>query len=173
MRSILSSSLAAAAIAAACQAATGCGRPSACGPPGTTWGQIVNLESSPSYHKQVATDAGTGSPYVACRAEATIPTTLTAAGDPTKVDLTRDALKRGPTLDPVLHSGSPKIGGEQGLAQVLGVGWGIDPDDCHKVALHACDDAVNAYFLHERSVRLQNVICTLNQNEEFCRADPR
>jgi hypothetical protein len=161
-------------------ATTGCGQPSACAPPGATSGEIVQVEGSPAYQNQVTLRGGTERPYLACRAQATIPTTITTIDDPTKVDFLRKPIKtKGSEGDPRLLTGSAScatqtcsqyVGTEQGQYRVLGVGRGTDPDDCGKAAIHACDDAVNAYFLRERILRLPSVVCTLAQGEEYCAA---
>jgi hypothetical protein len=161
--SLLSTSLAAAL-------ACGCQPTSVCGPAGKVSGQIVRAESSPG----LATQPGQTSPelpqppYFACRSEAVIVAHVSYA-----TDSARDPNPTGqykPGKDPRLHAGAENMGrgDEKGEYRVLGIGRGVDRDDCGKTALHACEDAVNEYFTLNRAIRPLDVICRLDENPEYC-----
>jgi hypothetical protein len=60
----------------------------------------------------------------------------------------------GTNLDPRVRPNAADVSAYEGLIRVMGLGRGIDPDDCGKAAMKACNDAVDAYFAsHERTVR--------------------
>jgi hypothetical protein len=164
--------------------ASGCKPPSACGPVGNVSGQIVRAESSPSYQPEA--------PYFACRSEAVIPTSVSLATDSARDSYDRrvadgpgmnyrnHANERNgggysPATDPRLHAGSETTGrrDEQGQYRVLGVGHGVDRDDCGMTAQHACDAAVDQYFSLNRAVRPLDVVCRLDENPEYCAANVR
>jgi hypothetical protein len=52
--------------------------------------------------------------------------------------------------------------------RALGVGRGVDADDCGKTALVACDGIVDAYFLKMRQVRPLGIVCQLSDLQEYC-----
>jgi hypothetical protein len=161
--SLLSTSFAAALVC-------GCQPVSVCGPAGKVSGQIVRAESS----RDLATQPGQTSPespqppYFACRSEAVIVAHVSYA-----TDSARDSNPTGqykPGRDPRLHAGAENTGrgDEKGEYRVLGIGRGVDRDDCGKTAVHACEDAVNEYFALNRAVRPLDVVCRLDENPEYC-----
>lgn len=169
--------------------ASGCHPPSVCGPAGAVSGQIVRAEASPGYRDQASKQPPDAPqvPYFACRSEASIATTVSLAADaardpnsprgdePENVARNQNPSQpRGysPGADPRLHAGSEFTGrrDEQGEYRVLGIGRGLDRDDCGKTALSACENAVNDYFLRNRAVRPLDVVCRLDENAEYCAA---
>ena len=172
----------------------GCQPPSVCGPPvlDATSGVTVLTESSPAYRDQLAGQSGAQSPHMACRAEATMSLMIAAVDDPSKNDPGlggggyRAQTAPSPTTkspgrpsqpqtvgysvasDPHLHAGSHTAVTQRGQYRFLGVGRGTDRDDCAKAAIHACNDAVDGYFVRARSVRTPDVVCQLNENQELC-----
>jgi hypothetical protein len=167
----------------------GCHAGSVCNPPGSTNGQFVNTENSQAYASQVAAQKGGDPPHMACRAETVIPTTLVMVGLPTQLnpmdpgDQAKNGFE-GPTLhhtsgkpdvegpgtriDPRLHPTPEFMSMAQGEYRVLGVGRGVDRDDCGKAALQACNDAVDAYCKRAQMVRPNGIVCQLAQNQEYC-----
>jgi hypothetical protein len=157
----------------------GCHAASVCSPTGASSGQIVREQNSAAYQTQVVAAQDGGAPaHVACRAEATIPTSISVVGDPERVNPMDPAATakqpRGgggtPAVDPRLVSKSTTKDTVTGEYRVLGVGRGIDHDDCGQTALAACNGAVDAYFLRAGQVRTLGVICQLSDNQEYCPA---
>jgi hypothetical protein len=183
-------------LATAAATASGCKPPSACGPVGHVSGQITLAEGSAGYQRQSAgQEAGSPeTPYFACRSEAFIQAKISLATDSAmdpyqarvadgpgmdyghkdRQNATTDKSGGGysPATDPRLHAGSETTGrrDEQGQFRVLGVGRGVDRDDCGKTAMHACESAVDQYFSMNRAVRPLDVVCRLDENPEYCAA---
>jgi hypothetical protein len=152
-------------------AAAGCQVGSVCNPPGATSGQISNIESSAAYQSRLGENAA--APHQGCRAEATIPVAGQTVKD--RPDIMPSAARpddrpnpSGVHVDPRVRPAPADMGGYQGQIRVLGVGRGIDPDDCGKTAVKACNDAVEAYFAHERLVRPLGINCALQEGQELC-----
>jgi hypothetical protein len=168
-------------------ASSGCHPSSACHAPGSTLGQIVKMDESTAYHERAAASNGAGAPYVACRAEATIPAAVltpnTGATDflDSRPPSQRDNSAEGG--DPRIPTGKNYLrvdsGGRgwvqqsdvsltQGQYRVLGVGRGVDAVDCRSAAVQACNEAVDAYAQHEHQVRPSGVACQAMGGEEYC-----
>jgi hypothetical protein len=64
---------------------------------------------------------------------------------------------------PALHLTAKHV-----VYHVLGVGRGVDRDDCAQTALVACDGIVDAYFLRMRQVRPLGIVCQLRESQEYC-----
>jgi hypothetical protein len=167
----------------------GCHGASVCNPPGATSGQIVNTESSEAYRTLIAAKGGGDAPHMACRAETVVPITVVMVDLPTKLEptdpsdqarhgfegpalwTTQHGDKPGPGthIDPRLHPTSEFMRPTQGQYRVLGVGRGVDEEDCGKTALQACNDAVDAYCRQQQMNRPLGITCQLAQNQEYCR----
>jgi hypothetical protein len=167
----------------------GCQPTSVCSPGAlaATSGTIVSSVTSPTYRAQLASKNGVEPQHLACRAEATISVTIAAVDDPSKSDtgLTsqfsrpRPYSTEGPVeqhlgysvnSDPHLHGGSLTAATQQGQYRVLGVGRGMDHDDCANAAMTACNGAVDEYFKRTRVLRTPGIVCQLNANEDVCAA---
>jgi hypothetical protein len=141
--------------------AAGCHAGSVCHPPGSTQGQFVNTQSSAAYRSRVAAQNGADSPHMACKAEANIPVTLQVMVD--------DSVTAGNgKLDPRLQSPATNRELAKGEYRVLGVGRGIDRDDCGNTAMQACNDAIDAYFKQQHGDRPIGIVCRLSENQESC-----
>jgi hypothetical protein len=142
----------------------GCHAGSVCNPPGSTQGQIVNVEASTSYLSRVAAENGAAA-HMACKAEANIPITLQVMVQ----DNVTGNLGRGPHVDPRMYSPPNNRDLATGEYRVLGVGRGIDRDDCGNTALQACSDAIDAYFKLQQANRPVGIVCRLSENQDACR----
>ncbi len=173
----------AAALTSACQV------PSACGPAGAVSGQIVRAEGSLGYRsrrrskprtrRRLRTSRANRRPASrpGYRSRPTRLATLSRRAETgekswpkTRTD-NRPAVTR-PARNPRLHAGSEFTGrqNEQGEYRVLGIGRGVDRDDCGKTALQACEHAVDDYFLRNRAIRPLDVVCRLDTNADYCAA---
>jgi hypothetical protein len=170
----------------------GCHAGSVCNAPGATSGQIVNTESSEAYRTLIAAKGGGDAPHMACRAETVIPTTVVMVGLPTQLDPmdpgdqarngfagptlhTAQSSKKGSdmpgpgtNINPMMHPTPEFMRAAQGEYRVLGVGRGVDTEDCGKTALQACNDAVDAYCRRAQMNRPIGIICQLSQNQDYC-----
>jgi hypothetical protein len=168
----------------------GCHAGSVCNPPGATSGEIVSAESSEAYRVLISATDGGDAPHMACRAEAVIPSTVVLVGSPIElnpVDPSEQGRNgyAGPRTDNIGHSHNSKaqafsidprlyatpehLRASPVEYRVLGVGRGVDQEDCGKTALQACNDAVDAYCKLARMDRPLNIICQLAQDQEYCR----
>jgi hypothetical protein len=179
----------AASLLALSSALFGCRVGSVCNPPGATTGQIVNTESSEAYRTLVAAAGAGNAPHMACRAETVVPVTVVMVGLPTKLDPTDpsdqarhgfegpalwttqhgDVPGPGTKIDPRMHPTPEFMRPAQGQYRVLGVGRGVDQEDCGKTAMQACNDAVDAYCKQQQMNRPVGIICQLAQDQEYCR----
>jgi hypothetical protein len=157
----------------------GCRTGSVCNPPGSTLGQIVKMDESKAYRSRADAQNGGDTPHLACRAEATIPT-ATLMANPTGSTGNGPGSAQG--VDPrapmgkgYFHMGGP--GGTpppqdvtlaEGEYRVLGVGRGVDREDCGQAALQACNEAIDAYCLRAQMVRPLGVVCQLAESQEYC-----
>jgi hypothetical protein len=142
--------------------AAGCHAGSVCHPPGSTQGQFVNTQNSAAYRSRVAAQNGADTPHMGCKAEANIPVTLQVM-----VDDSVGGAGKGP-LDPRLQSSANNRDQARGEYRVLGVGRGIDREDCGSTAMQACNDAIDAYFKQQHGDRPIGVVCRLSENQESC-----
>jgi hypothetical protein len=144
---------------------------SLCGPPGATTGWIVREQNSDQYQGQIEGENATPPPHWACRADTDFPMTvwdfatagapkLAAAASPARGD------SRKPSLD--VEQPAVRAAPKQVVYHVLGVGRGVDRDDCARTALAACDGIVDAYFHRMQRVRPLGIVCQLSENLEYC-----
>jgi hypothetical protein len=141
--------------------AAGCHAGSVCNPPGSTQGQFVNTESSAAYKSSLAAKNGADTPHIGCKAEANIPVTLQV--------MVNDSVTGGNGLvDPRLKSPANNKAAANGEYRVLGVGRGVDREDCGNIAMQACNDAVDAYFKQQQGDRPIGIVCRLSENQESC-----
>jgi len=149
----------------------GCHAGSACNPPGATSGQISSVQNSAAYQHRLAEQSG-GVPHVGCRSDATIPIAVQVMRE--RPDIVPSAARpdQRPTgeshVDSRVNPNPADLSTYQGQIRVLGVGRGIDADDCGKAALRACEGAVDAYFARERMVRSLGIVCSLREGNEMC-----
>jgi hypothetical protein len=172
----------AAAVTAGCQPTSVCS-PGALAPTSAT---IVSSATSPTYRAQLASKDGVEPQHLACRAEAMISVTIAAVDDPAKSDpglnselspnqgkaqgQTEQHLGYSQRTDPHLHGGSLTAATQQGQYRALGVGRGMDHDDCANAAMVACNGAVDEYFKRTRTLRTPGIVCQLNANDDVCPA---
>jgi hypothetical protein len=167
---------------------TGCQPTSVCSPGAlaATSATIVSSATSPTYRAQLASKNGVEPQHRACRAEATISVTIAAVDDPAKSDPGLNS-EFSPPLgkaqgqveqhvgysqqsDPHLLGRSLTAATQQGQYRALGVGRGMDHDDCANAAMLACNGAVDEYFKRTRTLRTPGIVCQLNANEDVCPA---
>jgi hypothetical protein len=164
-------SAAALLIAGAC---AGCHGFSICDRPGVTTGQLVRAKSSPLYFER--TLRGSDEAHVACRAEAVIPVTLGFMRE-NEAELCNHtgvcAQRNGPdtVMTPNTYLRRAETTSEGNL-RVLGIGRGIDAEDCGKVAVQACDEAIDYYFAATVALRPPTVACTLGEDRVRCERAP-
>src|SRR6185436_12451531 len=60
-----------------------------------------------------------------------------------------------------------KFGGDY---RVMGVGRGVDADDCARAAVQACDDAIDSYWRKQLAVRPLGIPCRLLSENAQCPA---
>ena len=168
---------------------TGCQPTSVCSPGAlaATSGTIVSSVTSPIYRALLASKNGVEPQHLACRAEATISVTIAAVDDPSKNDPGLNSQFSRPRpgsaqvpveqhvgyseqSDPHLHGGSLTAATQQGQYRALGIGRGMDHDDCANAAMIACNGAVDEYFKRTRTLRAPGIVCQLNANEDVCAA---
>jgi hypothetical protein len=158
--------LAASAELTACRGFTICDRP------GVTTGQFVRAKTSLAYIMRAESDPS----HVACRAEAIIPVTLGFMLD-VETDLCNHnaicAQRSGPEMivNPNTYRRSPETTSQGGL-RALGIGRGVDADDCGKTAAEACNEAVDYFFAKEVGTRPPTVVCTLAVDRVRCENEP-
>ena len=129
---------------------------------------MVRTQTSSAYESRVAAQHGAESPHVACRAEATITVTMTAAEDPARNDPSLSNGGYSPRNDPHFHPSSQTEVTQQGTYRVLGVGRGTDRDDCGRASMQACNEAVEDYFRRKHTVRTLDAECRLDANQDYC-----
>lgn len=162
---------------------TGCRGFTLCDRPGVTTGQFVRAKTSNAYIMRAERDPS----HVACRAEATIPITL---GFMLEVDgelCNHNAVcveRNGgdKIITPNTYRRSPETTSQGGL-RALGIGRGIDADDCGKTATQACYEAVDYFYAKEAAgdanraagavvQRPPTVVCILAADRVRCENDP-
>jgi len=147
-----------------------CHGTSVCEPPWSTSGQFVKLRNSPAYVEQMSR-VEADVPHTACRAEATIPTHklfLRETEPATYTAAPGMAVKSTTPYDVRVVTPRNVIGKFSGNYRVLGVGRGIDAEDCATAAIQACDDAIDAYWRKERAVRPIDIPCMVLADNERC-----
>ena len=164
----------------------GCRAASVCEPPGSTSGVFVLARNSEAYvaeMNKIESDV----PHIACRAETTIETTVVyfRGSEP----LSTGSSDRGPkgndsntvaqgtrsdttAFDPRILVPRDDMHRFEGQYRVLGVGRGIDADDCASAAMLACNEAADAYFRKRNAVRPLGVPCRVLDNRDRCPAAP-
>jgi hypothetical protein len=147
---------------------------SICDRPGVTTGQFVRAKTSLAY--LASSGKGKDPSHTACRAEATIPATLGFMRE-SESELCNHtgvcAQGNGPdtVMTPNTYLRRAETASE-GALRVLGIGRGIDGDDCGRVALEACDEAIDYYFKKEVALRPPTVVCTLADERVRCESAP-
>jgi hypothetical protein len=158
-------------IAGAC---AGCHGFSICDRPGVTTGSLVRAKSSRLYFER--TLGGSDGAHVACRAEAVIPVTLGFMRE-NESELCNHtgvcAQRNGPdtVMTPNTYLRRAETTSEGNL-RVLGIGRGVDAEDCGKVAVQACDEAIDYYFAATVAMRPPTVGCTLGEDRVRCERAP-
>ena len=164
----------------------GCRAASVCEPPGSTSGVFVLARNSEAYvaeMNKIESDV----PHIACRAETTIETTVVyfRGSEP----LSTGSSDRGPkgndsntvaqgtrsdttAFDPRILVPRDDMHRFEGQYRVLGVGRGIDADDCASAAMLACNEAADAYFRKRNAVRPLGVPCRVLDDRDRCPAAP-
>jgi HEAT repeat protein len=148
----------------------GCHGATVCEPPWSTSGQFVRLRNSQAYVEQMSR-VEADVPHTACRAEATIPTQklyLRESEPATYTAAPGMAVKSTTPYDVRVVTPRNVIGKFSGNYRVLGVGRGIDAEDCATAAIQACDDAIDAYWRKERAVRPIDIPCMVLADNERC-----
>jgi HEAT repeat protein len=148
----------------------GCHGTTICEPPWSTSGQFVKLRNSQAYVEQMSR-VEADVPHTACRAEATIPTHklfLRETEPATYMASPGNPVKSTTPYDVRVVTPRNVIGKFSGNYRVMGVGRGIDAEDCATAAIQACDDAIDAYWRKERAVRPIDIPCTLLADNERC-----
>jgi hypothetical protein len=158
----------------AVQAITGCHRLSICERPGVTTGQFVQAKTSLAYLARPLQEKDPS--HIACRAEAIIPVTLgfMLENESELCNHTGVCAQRNGG-DAVITSNNflrrPETTSQGGL-RALGLGRGVDADDCGKTALEACDEAVDYFFKKGSEMRPPNVVCVLAGDRTRCEGPP-
>jgi hypothetical protein len=156
--------------------AAGCHGASVCdpsggsvGPPGTVIGagHIVRREMSEEYFEHLEKGEA-DTPHVACRAETTIATA-------TRYLRYSEAMTHGITTtsrgayDNRVFTPLADTNMAEGEFRVTGLGYSLDEEDCGRLALLACEDAVTLYYQRERAIRPPIVLpCRLMNGPERC-----
>jgi hypothetical protein len=157
-------------VAAGCRGTSVCD-PSAgpARPPGTVIaaGHIVRTEMSEEYFEQLE-KGETGAPHIACRAETTIATAKRYLRY--SEQMTHGIVYTSRTAyDNRVVTPFSDTNMTEGEFRVTGLGYSLDVDDCSRLALLACEDAVTGYFQSERAVRPPAVLpCRLMDVPEHC-----
>jgi hypothetical protein len=153
----------------------GCHSASVCEPPGSTSGVFVETRNSPAYVARMNEAAG-DVPHVACRAESTVHTHVAFSRgqnapymDP---ETGRGSSWRQSTTeyDPRILTPRQNINLYEGQYRILGVGRGLDADDCAVAATDACNVAIEAYFRKQNAVRPLDVPCRVLEDRDVCPA---
>jgi hypothetical protein len=132
----------------------------------------VKLRNSDAYLEQMER-ASSDVPHVACRAEASIsaqhwylretePTTMTIAPGIVVKSMT--------PYDQRILTPRGDIGKMAGDYRVMGVGRGVDAEDCARAAVQACDDAIDGYWRKQLAVRPLGIPCRLLSENAQCPA---
>jgi hypothetical protein len=151
---------------------TGCRGFPLCDRPGVTSGQFVRAKTSLAYLTRAVNDPS----HVACRAEAIIPATLGFMLE-NETELCNHsgvcAQRNGPdtVITPNTYLRRPETTSQGGL-RALGIGRGVDADDCGKTATEACDEAVDYFFMKQSDIRPPTVVCTLAADRIRCERAP-
>ena len=151
---------------------TGCRGFTLCGRPGVTTGQFTRAKTSLAYITRAVSDPS----HVACRAEAIIPATLGFMLE-NETELCNHtgvcAQRNGPdtVITPNTYLRRPETTSQGGL-RALGIGRGVDADDCGKTATEACNEAVDYFFMKQSDIRPPTVVCTLAADRIRCESAP-
>jgi hypothetical protein len=153
----------------------GCHGASVCEPPGSTSGVFVETRNSPAYIARM-NEASGDVPHVACRAESTVHThvayvrnQLAPYADP---ETGKESQWRQSTTpyDPRILTPRENINLYEGQYRILGVGRGLDADDCAVAATDACNVAIEAYFRKRNAVRPLDIPCRVLEDRDTCPA---
>src|SRR5689334_2645248 len=128
---------------------TSCHTPTACDPPGATAGTYVHAKNSEAYLAEM-NKVGGDVEHVACRAESNIEIQIqylrnneVAGFNPKQYGGTGAESRASTTpYDPRVMIQRENIGRYGGKYRVLGLGRGMSEDDCGKMAVAACDEAI-------------------------------
>jgi len=153
---------------------TGCHRLPLCERPGVTTGQFVRAKTSLAYLAR--SRQGNDPSHIACRAEAIIPVTLgfMLENESERCNHTGVcAQSNGPDtiISPNTYQRRPETTSQGGL-RALGLGRGVDVDDCGKTALEACDEAVDYFYKKQFDMRPPIVVCVLAADRTRCEGPP-
>ena len=156
--------------------AAGCHGTSVCDPsggsaasPGTVVaaGHIVRSEMSEEYFRQVE-KGDLSADRVACRAETTIATAKRYVRH-SELMTSGIAYTSRTSYDNRIVTPLSSLNTAEGEFRVTGLGYSLDAEDCGRLALLACEDAVTGYFQRERAVRPPIVLpCRLMNGPERC-----
>ena len=149
-----------------------CSSTPACGPPGATYTQVVRARDSEELRALLEKDRNPS--RAACKAEAVID--ASSAYDMTKegrCDIAGRHCKvttvhndnRG-LLQHANNIWAPRFGylPSREEYRVVGVGRGVEPEDCREAALQACNDGVDAYYQRAGKVRPCDVGCAMSDS---------
>jgi hypothetical protein len=151
----------------------GCHAMSVCDPQhGATTGQYLRVKSSLAHMARAEHDLS----YFACRAEVVIPATLgfmreneTELCNHTGVCATPNA--GDAVMNPNNYLRKPETTSEGGL-RGLGIGHGVDGDDCLKTAMEACNETIDYHFRKIGALRPPTVVCVAADDCERCVPSP-
>jgi hypothetical protein len=167
-------------------AIAGCHAASVCEPPGSTSGVIVAAKNSAAYAAEMD-KAESDVPHVACRAETTVETTVvyfrgseplaTGSADRGPKGIDSSAMGQGKSsdttpLDSRLLVPRDDMHRFEGQYRILGVGRGIDDDDCAGAAMLACNEATDLYYRKRNAVRPIGVPCRVLEDRDRCPGAP-
>jgi HEAT repeat protein len=145
----------------------GCRGALICEPPGSTQGLYVRVHNSDAYVKLLA-QAQSEVPHVACRAEAEISVQRRMWQESSSAQYRRVGGGRQSSLDARVQMVDKAINSVSGYYRVLGVGRGVDAEDCGNAAIAACNEAIDRWWAKELAVRPPDLGCRLAQDTERC-----
>jgi HEAT repeat protein len=138
-----------------------------CEPPWSTQGLYVRVHNSEAYVNLVAR-AQSGVPHVACRAEAEISVQRRMWQESSSAQYRRVGGGRQSSLDARVQMVDKAINSVSGYYRVLGVGRGVDAEDCGTAAIAACNEAIDRWWAKELAVRPPDLGCRLAMDTERC-----
>jgi hypothetical protein len=150
---------------------TGCHTASVCEPAGATAGTIVRTKNSDAYVAEM-NRIGSDVEHVACRAESNIETQVLFLrnADLAPQEGSAETKSDSTPYDPRVMMQRENVGKYSGKYRVLGVGRGINDDDCGKAAMAACDDAVDSYWRQQNAARPIGEPCRVLDDRDRCPA---
>jgi len=145
---------------------------SLCDRPGVTTGQFVRAKSSLAYMALSENDPS----HVACKAEATIPATLGFMLEVESELCNHNAVcAQRKSTDTVINPNNYRRNAEttaDGGLRALGIGRGIDVQDCRKMASEACEEAVDYFFRKVSIMRPPDILCRMADYHDRCASFP-